>query len=69
MNGELDRSNSVLYDEVIRMKEKYYPVELIDRNKNKVDYYNGWAYRVIRVFEDDIPSYDDQAEAIPVGAE
>jgi len=71
MNGELDKSNSVVHDEVVRMKEKHYPLGLIERNRDKVDYYNGWAYRVIRVFEDDIPSYDDQVAAAsePVGAE
>jgi hypothetical protein len=71
MNGELDKSNSVLYDEVVRMKEKHYPLGLIERNRDKVDYYNGRVYKVIRVFEDVIQSYDDQIAAAtePVGSE
>ncbi len=70
MNGELDKTNFVVYDEVVRMKEKHYPLELIERNRDKVDHYNGWAYKVIRVFEDDIPSYDDQVAAVePIGTE
>jgi hypothetical protein len=73
MNGELDHSNTVLYNEVVQMKEKHYPLELIERNKDKVDYYNGSVYRVISVFKDNIPSYDDQVaaanDAIPVGSE
>ena len=48
-------------------------LELIERNKAKVDYYNGSVYRVISVFKDNIPSYDDQVaaanDAIPVGSE
>ena len=63
MNGELDKSNSVVYNEVLQMKEKHYPYELIQRNKDKVDYYSGRVYRVIRMFEDNIPSYDDQVAA------
>jgi hypothetical protein len=71
MNGELDKSNSVVYNEVVSMKEKHYPLGLIERNRDKVDYYNGWVYRIVRVFEDDIPSYDDQVAAgsEPVGAD
>ena len=60
MNGELDKSNSVVYDEVLRMKEKHYPAQLIQRNKDKVDYYNGYIYRVVRQFVDD-PIDDDIA--------
>jgi len=67
MNGELDQSNSVLYNEVLQMKEKHYPYELIQRNKDKVEEYSGRVYRVIRVFESDIPSYDDQVAAANEG--
>jgi hypothetical protein len=53
------------------MKEKHYPLGLIERNKDKVDYYNGRVYNVIRMFVDDVQSYDDQVAAAsePVGAE
>lgn len=71
MNGELNRSSSVVYDEVVRMKEKHYPLGLIQRNKDKADYYNGWAYKIVRVFEEDIPSYDDQvtSSSVLIGSE
>ena len=70
MNGELDKSNSVLYNEVVSMKEKHYPLEKIQSNKEKVEYNNGRAYHIIRVFRDDIQSYDDEiAAAIPVGSD
>jgi hypothetical protein len=69
MNGEIDKSNSVLYNEVIQMKEKHYPLGLIERNRDKVDYYNGRLYSVIRMFVDDASAYDDHNDAIPVGAE
>jgi len=70
MNGELDKSNSVVYNEVIKMKENHYPLGLIERNRDKVDYYNGRVYNVIRVFSNDAPAYDDNvASAEPVGAE
>ena len=70
MNGELDKSNSVLYDEVVRMKEKHYPLGLINHNRDKVDYYNGRVYRVVRVFDDEFPSYDDNInQDLAVGVE
>ena len=72
MNGELNRSTHEVYNEVVRMKEKHYPIEVIQRNKDKVDYYNGRLYNVIRVFVDDVipsPDYDVAAtnDAVPVG--
>lgn len=73
MNGELDKSNSVVFNEVLRMKETHYPIELINNNRDKVEYYNGRIYNIVRVFVDDIQSYDDQVaaanEVVPVGFE
>lgn len=62
MNGELDRS-SFIYNEVIRMKENHYPLGLIERNKEKIERYNGHVYNIVRMFVDDVQSYDDQIAA------
>lgn len=58
MDGQLDRSNGVVYDSVVKMKEKHYPYSLIKRNKEKVNKYEGCVYKIIRPFVD-ISSYED----------
>ena len=48
MNGELDKSNSVLYNEVLSMKEKHYPFEKIQSNKEKVDHNIQQRYQLLK---------------------
>ena len=61
MNGELNRSIPEVYNEVVRMKERHYPLSLIQKNRDKVEYYNGHVYNVIRVFVDEV-DHDLSAE-------
>jgi hypothetical protein len=59
MNGELNQSIPEVYNEVVRMKERHYPMSLIQKNREKVDYYNGRIYNVIRVFVDEVDQSHD----------
>ena len=46
--GEIDRSNSVLFNSVAQLKETHYPYSMIKKNKDKMEFYENTVFTYIK---------------------
>lgn len=56
--GQVDKTNTVLYNELMRVKEKHYPFDVIRKNKEKMEQHAGRTYKFIRTNNSSLGTYD-----------